>query len=144
MKLEGIDIKVGRRGPDKLLTTFSKTPFWLWVSLSLVVHIGIAGFISYGWLRDNYIDPEGAAARKAAALAAEAKPTPPAPKPTPATPAPTPTPATTKAPTGAPDRLLEERKEAPVVKRITETATPAELPKQPGDLGISLDDTKLK
>ena len=32
MKEEGFDLKVGRRGPDKLLTTFSKTPFWLWVS----------------------------------------------------------------------------------------------------------------
>ena len=145
MKQEGFDIKVGRRGPDKLLTTFSKSPFWIWVIMSLVIHLSISVFISYGYIRDHYLDPEGAVARKAAALAA-AKPEPaPAPKPvvpTPAPPAPAPTAAAT--PTNSNDRLLEERKNTPVVQRITETAKPAEIPKQPGDLGISLDDTKLK
>ena len=145
MKQEGFDIKVGRRGPDKLLTTFSKSPFWIWVIMSLVIHSSISVFISYGYIRDHYLDPEGAVARKAAALAA-AKPEPaPAPKPvvpTPAPPAPAPTAAAT--PTNSNDRLLEERKNTPVVQRITETAKPAEIPKQPGDLGISLDDTKLK
>lgn len=146
MKQEGFDIKVGRRGPDKLLTTFSKSPFWIWVVLSLVVHLSITGFISYGYLRDNYLDPEGAVARKAAALAAEAKPEPPpapkpvAPKPEPPAPAPT---AATPA-VNLTDRMIEERKNTPIVQRITETAKPAEIPKQPGDLGISLDDTKLK
>ena len=144
MKEDGFDLKVGRRGPDKLLTTFSKTPFWLWVSLSLIVHFSITGFISYGFIRDRYIDPEGAVARKAAAAAAAA-----AAQPKPAAPAPAPKPAapvkpTASAPTNAPVNPLDEHKNAPVVKRITETATPAEIPKQPGDLGISLDDTKLK
>jgi len=95
MKQEGFDIKVGRRGPDKLLTTFSKSPFWIWVLMSLVIHLSISGFISYGFIRDHYLDPEGAAARKAAALAAEAKPEPtPAPKPVTPPPVP-PTPAPT-------------------------------------------------
>ena len=146
MKQEGFDIKVGRRGPDKLLTTFSKSPFWIWVIMSLVIHLSISVFISYGFIRDHYLDPEGAVARKAAALAAEAKPEPdPAPKPVapkPAPPAPAPTVSAT--PTNSTDRLLEERKNTPVVQRITETAKPAEIPKQPGDLGISIDDTKLK
>ena len=148
MKEEGFDIKVGRRGPDKLLATFSKSPFWIWVIVSLVIHLSVTVFISYGYLRDHYLDPEGAAARKAAALAAEAKPeAPAAPKPVvppPAPPAPAPTPTAATPPTKSTDRQLEEHKNAPIVKRITETAKPDEIPKQPGDLGISLDDTKLK
>ena len=148
MKQEGFDIKVGRRGPDKLLTTFSKSPFWIWVIMSLVIHLSITGFISYGYIRDHYLDPEGAAARKAAALAAVAKPQPtPAPKPVtppPAPPTPTPAPSGPGAATNSTDRQLEEHKNTPVVKRITETAKPDEIPKQPGDLNISLDDTKLK
>ena len=146
MKQEGFDIKVGRRGPDKLLMTFSKSPFWIWVTASLVVHLSITGFISYGFIRDNYLDPEGAVARKAAALAAAAKPEPaPAPKPVAPKPAPpAPAPTTSAPPTNTTDQLLAERKNTPVVQRITETAKPAEIPKQPGDLNISLDDTKLK
>jgi len=111
-----------------------------------VIHLSISVFISYGYLRDHYLDPEGAVARKAAALAAAAKPEPaPAPQPVvpkPVLPAPVPTASAT--PSNSPDRLLEERKNTPVVQRITETAKLAEIPKQPGDLGISLDDTKLK
>ena len=145
MKQEGFDIKVGRRGPDKLLTTFSKSPFWIWVIMSLVIHSSISVFISYGYIRDHYLDPEGAVTRKAAALAAAAKSEPPpapkpvVPKPEPPAPAPVAT-----ASTNSTDRLLEERKNTPIVKRITETAKPDEIPKQPTDLGISLDDTKLK
>ena len=145
MKQEGFDIKVGRRGPDKLLATFSKSPFWIWVILSLVIHLSITVFISYGFIRDNYLDPEGAVARKAAALAAEAKPEPP-PVPKPVAPKPAPSALTVTAPTStnSTDRMLEERKNTAVVKRITEVANPADIPKQPGDLGISLDDTTLK
>ena len=146
MKQEGFDVKVGRRGPDQLLTTFSKSPFWIWVLMSLVIHLSISGFVSYGFIRDHYLDPEGAAARKAAALAAEAKPEPaPAPKPvTPPPVPPTPAPTATGPATNSTDRLLEEHKNTPIVKRIMETAKPDEIPKQPGDLNISLDDTKLK
>ena len=147
MKQEGFDLKVGRRGPDKLLATFSKTPFWLWVISSFIIHSSIAIFISYGYLRDNYLDPEGAVARKAAALAAEAKPEPKAePKPAAAKPvvAPPVAPPATSPPSNSTERLLEEHKNAPIVKSITEQAKPSEIPKQPGDLGISLDDTKLK
>ena len=146
MKQEGFDVKVGRRGPDQLLTTFSKSPFWIWVLMSLVIHLSISGFVSYGFIRDHYLDPEGAAARKAAALAAEAKPEPaPAPKPvTPPAVPPPPAPTATGPATNSTDRLLEEHKNTPIVKRIMETAKPDEIPKQPGDLNISLDDTKLK
>ena len=145
MKQEGFDIKVGRRGPDQLLTKFSKSPFWIWVLMSLVIHLSISGFISYGFIRDHYLDPEGAAARKAAALAAEAKPEPAPTKPVTPPPAPpAPAPAATGPSTNSPDRLLEEHKNTPIVKRIMETAKPDEIPKQPGDLNISLDDTKLK
>lgn len=144
MKQAGFDLKVGRRGPDKLLATFSKSPFWIWVILSLVIHLSITVFVSYGFIRDQYLDPEGAAARKAAALAAEAKPVPPpAPKPVAPQPAP-PVPTPAAPPTNSTERQLEDRKNTPIVKRIMETAKPDEIPKSPSDLGISLDDTKLK
>ena len=142
-------MKVGRRGPDRLLTTFSKTPFLLWLSASLFVHAGLAGFVSYGYIRDHYLDPEGAVARKAAAIAAAATPAKPAaaaPK-TAATPTNAPAvkpPVATATGTDTTARLLEEHKQTPIVKQITESAKPSEIPKQPGDLNISLDDTNPK
>jgi len=39
--------------------------------------------------------------------------------------------------------LLEKHKDAPVIQRITETAKPDEIPKEPDGLGISIDDTTI-
>ena len=143
--LDANALKVGRRGPDKLLVSFSKTRFPLWLALSFCVHAGLAGFVTYGYIRDHYLDPEGAAGRKAAALAAEAATQ----KPTTANK--TKTPATGKNPatpsansTNSTAALLDQRKNTPVVKRITEPAKPGEIPKQPGELGISVEDTNTK
>ena len=143
-------LKVGRRGPDKLLVSFSKTRFPLWLALSFCIHASLAGFICYGYIRDHYLDPEGVAGRKAAALAAEAaaqKPAGPGGNKA-KTPTGTPTgknPATPSASsTNTTDALLDQRKNTPVVKRITEAAKPGETPKQPGDLGISVEDTNTK
>ena len=149
-KYDADALKVGRRGPDKLLTTFSKPPFLFWLLLSLGVHGGIGLFVSYGYLLDHYIAPEGAAARKAASVAAESIAKKPsavtaaasAAKRAPA--APRQEPAATAASTNAADPLLAERKDTPVVKRVTEPAKASEIPKQPGDLGISVEDTNVK
>ena len=40
--------------------------------------------------------------------------------------------------------LLQQRSDSPVVKRITEAAKPEEIPDEPGDLGISLEDTQVR
>ena len=145
--LDAAALKVGRRGPDKLLVSFSKTRFPLWLTLSFLVHASLAGFVSYGYIRDHYLDPEGATGRKAAALAAEAAAQKPA-----ATKAKPPGAAaagkTAATPggssTNATDALLDQRKNTPVVKRITDAAKPGETPKQPGDIGISVEDTNTK
>ena len=152
---DSVALKVGRRGPDKLLASFSKTHFPLWVALSLCVHLGLAGFISYGYIRDNYIDPAGAAERQRLADEAEAaakKASAPAAAPgakssTPgAVPGGAAKPQAASAAPGAktPDGTPDARKNAPVMKRITDSAKPGEIPTQPGDLGISIDDTDSK
>jgi hypothetical protein len=42
------------------------------------------------------------------------------------------------------DDIPEDRRNTPVVKRITEAAKPEDIPKQPDELGISLDETNRR
>lgn len=41
------------------------------------------------------------------------------------------------------DELMAKHKDAPVVKRVTEVASPDEIPDAPDDLNISLEDTSI-
>lgn len=128
-----------KMSPEKLMSGFTRSRFSLWMAAAVVVHVIFIGSLSFGYIRDTWIDPDGAAERKAAAeeLARAA-----APKPAPA-PAPKPVPA---APTNPPTEqtLMEQRKNTPVIKAITQTAATNEIPKQPDDLGISINDTHVK
>lgn len=129
---KGID----QLSPDKLLAGFTNTRVGRYFVIAIIVHIIVTAATSVGYIRDRWIDPEGAALRRAAKLeAAKAeaqspKPRPQAPKPESASAEP----KEAKAPS-------DPRKDAPVIKEITELPKPGEIPKQPDDLGISIDET---
>jgi len=56
--------------PDRLLYGFSRGRMAQWIVLAIAIHIIFIGATSIGYIRDRWIDPEGAKARKAAAEAA--------------------------------------------------------------------------
>lgn len=128
-----------RQRPDRLMRLFTTTPVVKWLLVSIIAHLLILGITSMAYIRDR-IDPDGAEARAAAAQAASTKAET-------ATEASTATEAApvTPSPVGQGPKteaeLLENHKNAPVVQRITETAAPEDIPRQPDDLGLSLEDT---
>lgn len=145
-----------RHSPDKLLVGFTQGRMVLWVVVAILVHVVFTIVTSLGSIRDRWIDPEGAAARKAAIEAARKAALAPAPVKTNApsakgtnavaTAAATNAPAATNAtpPAAGTEAIPDDRRNTPVVNRITEAAKPEEIPRQPGDLGISIDDTNTR
>jgi hypothetical protein len=142
------DETIARLSPDALVESFGGSRLSGWLLVALATHVLVIGAFSLGTLRD-LLDPEGAAARKAAAAkpaataAAEAQPAaapadgadatasaPAAAKDTPAAAAGTP--AAPAAP---------ERGTTPIERATTEAAKPGEIPQKPDDLGISIEDT---
>jgi outer membrane biosynthesis protein TonB len=126
--------------PDELLAGFSTSNVFRWFLVALLVHAVVIGGFSIGTIRDA-LDPEGAKARKEAALAA-AKAA--------ATPAATTAPAAQPAaatPAAAPEATAAAKPEAPqtpIEKVTTEAAKPDEIPDTPDDLGLSIEDTNVK
>lgn len=139
--------ELNRHSPDRLLSDFDKGRMALWVALAVAAHLVFVGATSVGYIRDKWIDPEGAASRKAAAQK------PPAEKAAVASRAgtaalsnATPTAASTAATfqADAGEQIPPDRRDTPMVKRVTEKAEPANIPKQPADIGISIEDTNPK
>jgi hypothetical protein len=97
--------------------------------------IVIGGF-SVGTVRD-WLDPEGAKARKAAAIAAAKAAT--APAETAAPPAESQPAAPAEAKSGEPQAGAEAK--TSIEKATTEAAKPGEIPSAPDDLGLSIEDT---
>ncbi|MCG3148809.1 MAG: hypothetical protein PCFJNLEI_02256 [Verrucomicrobiae bacterium] len=131
-----------KMSPEKLMAGFTRSRFGLWIGLAVVVHVFCIGTLSLGYIRDTWIDPEGAAERKAAveALVKANAPKPPAPP----TPAPAPASTNVAAAPVSDKTLMQQRSNAPIIKAITDLPDKTEIPKQPNDLGISLDDTRVK
>jgi len=139
------------RTPDQLLRIFSQSRFLFGIVVAVVLHLVLIAVTSVGYLRDRVIDPEGAAARKQAAEMATATPAPEATPDAAATPAPAPAAMAVASPTVAPpapapepgsdEAIMKERAGSPVIQSITETASPGEIPKEPGDEGLSLEAT---
>jgi hypothetical protein len=147
--------------PDELLGVFSRTGMGKFLALAVVIHVALIGGTSVGYIRDR-LDPVGAAERRkqeeaahqAAQKQAGAEPASAA-----AQTASTEGTAVTQgsqgdaqqakalqkdagdSAVGTESKILEARKETPMVKRLTEVASPKELPKKPNDLGISIEDT---
>ena len=134
---------IDERTPDRLIVMFSKSRLMLGLAAAVIIHILIIGVTSMGYIRDTVIDPEGAEARRADRQTTPATPAPPRPSPQPAAPTAAPAPdaaASTPAP-GSNEALMEERKDTPMVKAVTEAAKPEEIPALPEIRGLSLDDT---
>jgi hypothetical protein len=110
----------------------------MWVGVALVIHLVLIGATSVGYIRDKWIDPAGAQARRDAENAGKAGASA-------ATAATQPTPAATSRPAvvssdAAEQQMLEQRKDSKVVKDITEPAKPGEIPKEPSRRGFDLDE----
>jgi hypothetical protein len=145
--------EVEKVSPEKLLAGFARGRIALWVAVAVVAHVLLIGGTSTGYIRDRWVDPEGAqvrkakaqeivaAAKKAAAKAAAAA----APKTKPVAAAAS---ATNTAPVAAASTnepvAGRSVQDTPVMQRITATATTNELPKPGDDLGISIRDTNVK
>ena len=132
------ETRIDRLSPDSLVATFSQSHLLKWFLLAFLIHAIVIGGFSIGNIRD-LLDPEGAKARKEAAIAA-AKASTAAPAATAATPAQAaPTAEATATAAAKPDA-----EKSPVEKATTEVAKPGEIPKAPDDLGLSIEDTNPK
>ncbi|MFM8634252.1 MAG: hypothetical protein ACKOEX_05515 [Planctomycetia bacterium] len=134
------ETRIDRLSPDSLVATFSQSHLLRWFLLAFLIHAIVIGGLSIGNIRD-LLDPEGAKARKEAAIAA-AKATP---QPTAtATPAPASPVAESTATTTATTTAKPAAEPSPIEKATTEVAKPGEIPKSPDDLGLSIEDTNPK
>lgn len=128
--------------PDDLLASFSESHVVRWFLVALLIHAVVIGGMSMGTIRD-WVDPEGAKARKEAAVAAakatagpaEAAAAPAAEQEKPAAAAAGPGQAKPAAATAAADA------KTPIEKATTESAKPEEIPSAPDELGLSIEDT---
>lgn len=153
--------------PDKLLTGFAKTPISFYVVIAIGLHVLFVGATSVRYIRDTYVDPEGAKLRLEAkkkaeedarkeknappptASEAEAKPEADKSKDGEETPAAAKGSATDEADKpaeidqieGTDRKLTKEQKESSVIKEITKVAKPEEIPASPDELPINFDDT---
>ena len=117
--------------PDKLVLGFSRSKILMGIGIAVAVHVVFLLATSVTYIRDRWVDPEGAMKRKAAQLEARQAEAAAAKRPAEA------------ARPAAPDaRSPEEaRRDTPVMKGITELPKKGEIPKAPDDLGISIDET---
>lgn len=144
--------------PDSLLSTFSKGRMAFWVSVAVIIHVVLIAMLSLGYIRDTWINPEGAKMRKEQAEAqkaaelkklASSKAVKTAPVTKPETGA-TQAVATASATTGQGDRVnsdqdkLDKVKNTPMGQRLTAVATSNEVPRQSSDLGLSIEDTNIR
>ena len=128
--------KADQVSPDDLLSGFSKSHLVRWFLAALLLHAIVIGGFSVGTIRD-WLDPEGAKARKAAAIAAAKAAT--APAETPAPPAEGQPAAAETTPARGQAGVGEAK--SPIEKATTEAAKPVEIPSAPDDLGLSIEDT---
>lgn len=121
--------------PDDLLSGFAKSHLVRWFLAALLLHAIVIGGFSVGTVRD-WLDPEGAKARKEAAIAAAKAATAPA------------EPAAAQPAEGQPESKPAEQQagaepqgKSPIEKATSEVAKPEEIPSAPDDLGLSIEDT---
>lgn len=129
-----------KRSPDMMLEVFSKSRMLFYCLVAVGIHVAVMVVTSLGYIRDRWIDPEGAKDRAAQeAPAAEEKGRAAEP------------PAEAKVETTATNSQMviddtvipDSATNSAIVKAITEVAQPDEIPDAP-DLGINLDDTRRR
>ena len=135
---------------DKLLLNFTKSRFSLYLLIAVVIHVIFIASTSISYINDRWIDPEGAARRKIELAAAQSNQTASAAVVPPLKTAGVSNAAlvVSTAPAGtavvahaAGSNAPADRTNTAIMKQITDTAAPAEIPKSPDDLGISIKDT---
>jgi hypothetical protein len=124
--------------PDDLLASFSQSHLVRWFLMALLIHAVVIGGFSVGTIRD-WVDPEGAKARKEAAIAAAKAAAAPAEAATPAAETKAEEPKTGEAKPDAAATASEAK--TPIEKATTEAAKPEEIPSAPDELGLSIEDT---
>lgn len=143
-----------RHAPDKLLVNFTKTKFLSYLAIAVGVHLVLMLLTSITYIRVEWFGAEPPATKtkeEVADKSAEASDEPVAEvdEQTPA--------SESGQKTNEPDdvvremvggsggaRVLKEAKDSEIVKEITETAKPEEIPDVPDELGISIEDTNPK
>lgn len=123
---------------DKLLVNFTQSRFSLYLVAAVVIHVVFIAITSVGYINERWIDPEGAARRKAGLEAAQSNKMASAA----AVPAANTGSVSNMAPAVAPASAAPaDRTNTAIMKQITDTAKPSEIPNAPDDLGISIKDT---
>lgn len=128
---------IQRLSPDQLVTMFSQSPFSRGIVLAFVIHIVVIAVTSVGFVWRTYISPE-TAEEEPVEIEAPAQPQPPRPEPQTETRS---EPTAAETAQSEHDALMEQYKDTPTVRAITEAADPDEIPDMPDGLGISLDET---
>jgi predicted lipid-binding transport protein (Tim44 family) len=133
--------KADQVSPDDLLSGFSKSHLVRWFLAALLLHAIVIGGFSVGTIRD-WLDPEGAKARQAAAVAAAKAATAPAEAAAAAQPAEgQASPAAEAKPAEPQAAATAAEAKTPIEQATTEAAKPSEIPTAPDDLGLSIEDT---
>ncbi|MBU4198441.1 MAG: hypothetical protein KKE37_01310 [Verrucomicrobia bacterium] len=137
---------------DNLLVNFTKSRFGLYLLVAVVIHVIFIAITSISYINDRWIDPEGSARRKAELEAAQSNQM--------AAAAAVPpvnivsgsnmssNVSTAAVGTGSVADAAGSNANAPanrtntaIMRQITDTAKPSEIPKEPDNLGISIKDT---
>jgi outer membrane biosynthesis protein TonB len=146
MKIETPEAKarpLSKKSVVKIIQDISNVNTLAWIGVAVVIHAVVISALSVNNIRD-WADPEGAKVR-AAAEAKKDQPPPAAPapaaQPAPAAPSAEKTKAAAAKEPTEDEKMMEKRKDSPVMKAITGKAKPTEVPKEPHSDGISLDDT---
>ncbi len=142
------DKDLQRLSPDKLVAGFRRIDiFVIGLALAVGLHVLVIGGTSYSYVLDK-LDPSRVekreveqrerkeadlAAKAAAEAAAEAKPAP-----NETEPAPEEKPVPEDDPTAG---IPGDKRDHPVVRELTETADPEEIPEVPGTTGLGIDET---
>lgn len=141
--------EIPRYSPEKLLMQFNQTRFGMIIVMAVAIHVVFIAAFSTGYIRD-VLDPVGARQRKEKVEAAS--------KNTASNAAPgmaASTQATAVAAAGASNpaakavavsgeeaAMLSGRTNTAIMKQITETAKPDEIPKTPGNMTLSPEELK--
>lgn len=134
---------------DKLLVNFTKSRLSLYLLVAVVIHVIFIAITSVSYINDRWIDPDGAARRKAELEAAQSNQMAAAAAVPPVNTGSVSNMAsgaaiTSAAPAGigaTGSNAPADRTNTAIMKQITDTAKPSEIPKAPDDLGISIKDT---
>jgi len=123
----------GKVSPSRMLADFSNKQTFMWFLIAFAIHVAIVGATSVGYIKNLMAGPPPPATQPAETTEQAAPPA-----------APTdakPTADAAKTDKTDEQKTLDQRKDSPMAKTLTETAKPEEIPTGPRDSGIGLDES---